>query len=128
MLLNKGDFEGTRLLSEAAVDAMVANQIGSINVETQVSTNPATSSDFPIGAGSDKFGLGFQITASNAANPDLRAPGSFSWAGILNTHFWGDPDREIVAVILMQQASFYSDETMAVYQGFEEVVNRNLVN
>ena len=128
MLLKKGEFEGTRLLSEASVDAMIANQIGSVNVEIQVSTNLATSSDFPIGAGTDKFGLGFQITASKPANPDLRAPGSFSWAGIFNTHFWGDPDREIVAVILMQQLPFYSDEAMTVYQGFEEVVNRNLVN
>ena len=127
MLLNKGEFEGTRLLSEASVDAMISNQIGSINVETQLTTNPDRSSNFPIGAGADKFGLGFQITASNAANPDLRSPGSYSWAGIFNTHFWGDPEREIVAVILMQQLPFYSDEAMAVYQGFEAELNRNLV-
>ena len=127
MLLNRGEFEGNRLLSEASVDAMIANQIGSISVDTQRTTNPARSSNFPIGAGADKFGLGFQITASNAANPDLRATGSYSWAGIFNTHFWGDPEREIVAVILMQQLPFYSDDAMAVYQGFEEEVNRNLV-
>ena len=127
MLLNKGEFEGNRLLSAASVDAMISNQIDSINVETQVSTNASRSSDFPIGASADKFGLGFQLTASNAANPDLRAPGSYSWAGIYNTHFWGDPERQIVAVILMQQLPFYSDEAMAVYQGFEEQVNRNLV-
>ena len=113
MLLNKGEFEGKRLLSEASVDAVMANQIGSISVETQLTTNPARSLNFPIGAGADKFGLGFQITASNAANPDLRAAGSYSWAGIFNTHFWGDPEREIVAVILMQQLPFYSDEAMA---------------
>ena len=127
MLLNGGEFEGKRLLSEASVDAMITNQIGSITVETQRTTDPATSSDFPIGAGADKFGLGFQITASSAVNPDLRAAGSYSWAGIFNTHFWGDPEREIVAVILMQQLPFYSDEAMAVYQGFEEEVNRNLI-
>ena len=127
MLLNKGAFEGTRLLSEASVDAMIANQIGSINVETQLTTNPARSSNFPIGAGVDKFGLGFQITASNAGNPDLRAAGSFSWGGIFNTHFWGDPERGIVAVILMQQLPFYSDDAVSVYQGFEEAVTRNLI-
>ncbi|MDA1184779.1 MAG: serine hydrolase [Acidobacteria bacterium] len=126
MLLNKGVFEGRRLLSAASVDAMIANQIGSISVDTQRTTNPARSSDFPIGAGADTFGLGFQITASNAANPDLRAAGSYSWGGIFNTHFWGDPERDIVAVILMQQLPFYSDDAMAVYQGFETEVNRNL--
>jgi len=126
MLLNDGELDGTRLLSAASVEAMRSNQIGTINVETQVSTNPARSADFPVGAGRDKFGLGFQITASNTHNPDLRAPGSYTWAGIYNTHFWGDPERGIVAVILMQQLPFYGPDAMRVYQGFEERVNRNL--
>jgi CubicO group peptidase (beta-lactamase class C family) len=126
MLLNKGELDGVRLLSQASVDAMTMNQIGAIKVETQVSTNPATSADFPIGAGQDTFGLGFQITSANDANPNLRSPGSYSWAGIFNTHFWGDPERGIVAVILMQQLPFYSADAMALYQGFEEAVNRSL--
>ena len=104
---------------------MLTNQIGDIVVETQVSTNPARSLDFPIGAGADKWGLGFQLTALTM--PDMRAPGSYSWAGINNTHFWGDPEREIVAVILMQQLPFYGKDAMAVYEGFEQRVNRNLV-
>jgi CubicO group peptidase (beta-lactamase class C family) len=134
MLLNKGkvggevgsDPAGPRLLSEASVDAMIANQIGDLVVETQRSTNPALSLDFPAARG-DKFGLGFLLTVSNADNPDLRAPGSYTWAGIFNTHFWGDPQREIAGVLLMQQLPFYDDEAMRVYQGFEERVNRNLV-
>lgn len=128
MLLNDGELDGTRLLSAASVEAMRSNQIGSINVETQVSTNPDRSANFPVGAGRDKFGLGFQLTASNADNPDLRAPGSYTWAGIYNTHFWGDPERGIVAVILMQQLPFYDPDAMRVYQGFEERVNRNLTH
>ena len=126
MLLNDGELDGARLLSASAVEAMRSNQIGAIHVETQVSTNQARSADFPVGAGRDKFGLGFQITASNADNRDLRAPGSFTWAGIYNTHFWGDPERGIVAVLLMQQLPFYGADAMRVYQGFEERVNRNL--
>ena len=126
MLLNDGEFAGNRILSAESVAAMTANQIGSIRVETQYTTNPALSAHFPIGAGSDTFGLGFQLTSSNAADTDLRAPGSYSWAGIFNTHFWGDPERGIAAVILMQQLPFYSDDAMDVYQGFEQRVNRNL--
>ena len=57
----------------------------------------------------------------------MRAPGSYTWAGIFNTHFWGDPEHEIVAVILMQQLPFYSEDAMTVYAGFEQRVNRNLV-
>ena len=125
MLLNGGELDGTRLLSPDSVETMLTNQIGDIVVETQVSTNPARSLDFPIGAGADKWGLGFQLTALTM--PDMRAPDSYSWAGINNTHFWGDPEREIVAVILMQQLPFYGRDAMAVYEGFEQRVNRNLV-
>ena len=124
MLLNGGELDGTRLLSPDSVETMLTNQMGDIVVETQVSTNPARSLDFPIGAGADKWGLGFQLTASTM--PDMRAPGSYSWAGINNTHFWGDSEREIVAVILMQQLPFYGEDAMAVYAGFEQRVNRNL--
>jgi methyl acetate hydrolase len=128
MLLNGGRFQGRRLLSQTAVDIMTSNQIGTVNVETQRSTNPVVSADFPIGAGRDKFGLGFQITTSNSENPDLRAPGSYSWGGIFNTHFWVDPRREIAAVILMQQLPFYAEDPLSLYQGFEERVNKGILS
>jgi CubicO group peptidase (beta-lactamase class C family) len=126
MILNGGELDGVRILSEESVRRMLSNQMGDIVVQTQVSTNTALSLDFPVGAGVDTWGLGFQLAGPNAANPDLRAPGSFTWAGIFNTHFWGDPEREIAAVLLMQQLPFYGEDVMAVYEGFEERVNRSL--
>lgn len=126
MLLNGGELDGQRLLSEDSVDAMISNQIGGLGVEVQESTNEALALNFPA-AGGDKFGLGFLLTVSSTQNPDLRAPGSYTWAGIFNTHFWGDPEREIAGVLLMQQLPFYDTEVMRVYEGFEERVNRNLV-
>ncbi len=127
MILNGGELDGTRILSPESVEPMLTNQMGGIVVETQVSTNTARSLDFPVGAGADTWGLGFQVTAPESAMPDMRSPGSFTWAGINNTHFWGDPERGIVAVILMQQLPFYGEDAMAAYQGFEQRVNQNLV-
>jgi CubicO group peptidase (beta-lactamase class C family) len=126
MLLNDGSWGGRRLLSKESVQAMTKNQIGNVIVQTQVSTNPALSQNFPIGAGRDKFGFGFQITASNRENPDLRSPGSYTWAGIYNTHFWGDPKRGIAAVIMMQVLPFYDDGAMKLYQDVEAAIGRNL--
>ena len=126
MILNEGELDGTRILSPESVELMLTNQMGDIVVETQVSTNPARSLDFPLGAGADTWGLGFQLTAPESAVPGMRAPGSFTWAGINNTHFWGDPERGIVAVILMQQLPFYGEDAMAAYQGFEQRVNAGL--
>ena len=124
MFLNGGMGPDGRLLSTESITAMTSNQIGAVVVETHIGTNPLRSSPFPLGAGRDKFGLGFQIAASNDANPYLRSPGSYSWSGIYNTHFWVDPAREIAGAIFMQVLPFYDDACIALFQDFEELTNR----
>jgi CubicO group peptidase (beta-lactamase class C family) len=126
LLLAEGAWRGRTVLKRASVQAMTKNQIGSVVVETQPAAIPARTNPFPLGAGRDKFGFGFQITASNKENPDLRSPGSYSWAGIYNTHFWVDPRRRIAAVILMQVLPFYDDACIRLYQDFELAIGRNL--
>lgn len=126
MFLNNGKFRGTTLLGKDSIRAMSKNQIGDVIVRTQPTTNPGLSQDFPIGAGRDKFGFGFQITMPNTENPNLRSPGSYTWAGIYNTHFWVDPKRKIAAVIMMQVLPFYDPACMKVYQDVEAAIGRNL--
>jgi methyl acetate hydrolase len=126
MFLNNGQSRGATLLHKDSIRAMTRSETGNVIVQTQKTTGPLRSEDFPVGAGRDHFGFGFQITASNKENPNLRAPGSFTWAGIYNTHFWVDPKRQIAAVILMQVLPFYDDGCMKVYQDFEAAIGRNL--
>ena len=128
MFLNKGRApDGTRLLSEATVKLMGENQIGDLRVELQPTANPAVSQPFPLGAGRDTFGLGFQIAAAPA---DAFAPsaGSLSWAGIFNTEFWIDPARGIGGVLLMQYLPFYDAAAIETLQGFEHRVYEGLGN
>jgi CubicO group peptidase (beta-lactamase class C family) len=126
MLLNHGLAEdGTRLLDEASVALMGQNQIGGLRVERQNVADTSRSRPFPLGAGRDTFGFGFQVTGQHD-DPDLRAPGSMSWAGIQNTQFWLDPVRGIGAVLLMQYLPFYDDTAIATLEGFERRVNRNV--
>jgi methyl acetate hydrolase len=126
MFLNDGKANGTQLLEKASIQTMTKNQIGDVIVQTQPTTNPLRSQNFPIGAGRDKFGFGFQLTASNKENPNLRSPGSYTWAGIYNTHFWVDPKRQIAAVIMMQVLPFYDDGCMKLYQDVEAAIGKNL--
>ena len=106
---------------------MTQNQIGELVVETQRGPNPLLSRAFPLGARrGDKFGLGFQIAVADGKQGHLRSPGSYSWSGLSNTHFWVDPEKGIVAVILMQVLPFYDETCIAVYQGFEELVYEHL--
>jgi CubicO group peptidase (beta-lactamase class C family) len=107
---------------------MTKNQIGNVVVDTQPAVQPNLAGPFPVGpsAGRDKFGFGFQITASNKENSHLRSAGSYTWAGIYNTHFWVDPKREIAGVLMMQVLPFYDESVMKLYQDVEEAIGRNL--
>ena len=124
MLLNRGTLNGKRILSEASVKTIFENQMGNVVVQPQESANQSLSRNFPLGAGKDRWGLGFQLAAEKQAN--RRTPGSGTWAGIFNTHFFIDPSREIGVIVMMQTLPFYDDASMKVYAGVEEAVYRNL--
>jgi CubicO group peptidase (beta-lactamase class C family) len=126
MLLNDGTLGPAKILSPASVKMMGENQIGSIFVEQQPDADKQRTKPFPLGAGKDKFGLGFQIAANDPAMKGFRSPGSLSWAGINNTEFWVDPVRQIAGVHMMQLLPFYDDGAIRALRGFEESVYKNL--
>lgn len=126
MILNRGQLGGVRILKENAVAEMSKHQTGSVKVRLQPSADPLRSKPYPLGAGEDVWGLGFQIAAPRTPNPSMRSPGSLSWAGINNTFYWIDPHKQLGAVILMQMLPFYDEAALRVLNGFEERVYRNL--
>jgi CubicO group peptidase (beta-lactamase class C family) len=128
MFLNDGKAQGKTILSKASLQAMTQNQIGNVIVDTQPAAAPNLTRPFPTApaAGRDKFGFGFELTTSNKENPSLRSPGSYTWAGIYNTHFWVDPQRRIAVVLMIQVLPFYDDDVMKLYQDFESAIGRNL--
>ena len=119
MLLNGGRLGSTRLLTEQSVKMMGQNHIGSIVVEQQPDADPLRTRPFPLGAGRDKFGLGFQIASRDEQNAKFRSPGSLSWAGIFNTEFWIDPERQIGGVQMMQLLPFYDEGAIRTLRDFE---------
>jgi len=85
MLLNKGEYNGKRLLSRRTVELMTCNQIGNLNL------------------GRDKFGLGFQVTTEGGQAKLGVSEGSFSWGGYFATTYWADPKEHLVCLLFMQQ-------------------------
>lgn len=81
MLLNGGELDGVRILSEENVKLMHYPH-------------------FQRGRGA--FGLGFGIATGENDGEARRAKGSYSWGGAAATIFWIDPENELVAVLMTQ--------------------------
>ncbi len=126
MILNHGQLGNARLLKPATVREMGSNQTGKIKARLQPNANPDYSKRFPLGAGEDVWGLGFQLASPAKPDPAMRRPGSMSWAGINNTFFWIDPQEEIGVIVLMQMLPFYDEAALGVLQGVETRVYQHL--
>jgi CubicO group peptidase (beta-lactamase class C family) len=126
LVLNGGRApDGTRVLEAESFREMGRDQLGNVRVELQDEPLPLLARAFPLGAGRDGFGLGFQVTGEHA-NDNERAPGSLSWAGIFNTEFWIDPANGVGGVLLMQYLPFYDQEAIDTLVGFEARVYEGL--
>lgn len=86
MLLNKGEYNGKRLLARRTVEIITTNQIGDLNL------------------GTDKFGLGFEITTAAGQARLGVSEGSFAWGGYFSTTYWADPKERLVCLLFMQQS------------------------
>ena len=126
LFLNHGrTHDGHQLVQESTLVLMGRNHIGGARVRLQEAAVPALSAVFPLGAGRDTFGLGFQVTGSPAVK-DMRSPGSLSWAGIYNTEFWIDVEKGIGGILLMQYLPFYDKAAIETLVGFEQRVYQTL--
>jgi CubicO group peptidase (beta-lactamase class C family) len=85
MLLNGGMYNGHRILSPRTIELITQNQINDLWL------------------GTDKFGLGFEITTDKGAAIGARSKGTFSWGGYYGTTYWADPEKNLVCLIMTQQ-------------------------
>ena len=78
IFLNRGEFNGTRLLSRKTVELVLTDQLPDLE---------------------NDFGLGFGLeTIQN----DYRSPssiGTFSWGGAFSTSYWADPKEQLIGLI-----------------------------
>jgi CubicO group peptidase (beta-lactamase class C family) len=107
MLLNKGEYNGHKLLSRRTVELITSNQIGDLNL------------------GRNKFGLGFEITTESGQAVLGISEGSFSWGGYFGTTYWADPMEQLVCLVFMQQSPLSHGEIQnkfkaLVYQALED--------
>jgi CubicO group peptidase (beta-lactamase class C family) len=94
-LLNKGEFNGKRLLSRSTVDMMGRNQIGESFVWDR----------------QDKFGLGLQIITPESRYGDNATPGSLTWGGMYCSEYTIDQKEKTIMLVFtnVHPYAYYSD-------------------
>jgi len=107
MLLNKGIYNGHRILAPRTIELMTTSQL-----------------DFSFN-GTDNFGLGFGLTSPKSAARLPRHEGSFSWGGYYGTVYWADPKAHLVCLILTQQTPNSHGD---VFQKVEDIIYSSLNN
>jgi len=95
LFLNKGELNGTRLLSRKTVELMLTNQ-----------TQP------PI---TTQFGLGFGLETDKNDHQSIVSLGTFSWGGAFSTTYWADPKERLIGLI-------YTNVTTSPYRTMNEKV------
>ncbi|MCP4454855.1 MAG: serine hydrolase [Planctomycetes bacterium] len=92
MLLNRGELNGKRLLRASTVDRMTRNHL------------PAATR-----ANGQGFGLGFSVQITGKE----QRLGEYGWGGAASTHFWINPEEELI-VIALSQLKPYSNQLQDV--------------
>ena len=118
MMLNGGELDGNRILSEQGIAAMLSDQMNGLRFEKMTSVSPVTA-DVVLPAGTTHS---FIATLSANDVPGGRAAGSQAWAGVLNTHYWVDPSRDVTAVFMTQFLPFRDAAFIAAYESYEREV------
>ena len=87
MLANGGELNGQRLLSPRTLQLMASVHI------------PASLPGRNAGEG---YGLSVRVIEDAIAGNHRISDGSFGWSGVYGTHFWVDPQEDLIAVMMIQ--------------------------
>lgn len=112
LMLNKGDYKGTRILESDTVKTMMSNQL-----------DPDDIALFPwiLGNTNAAFGYGGSVQIASDEAQILqrgKAKGQWGWSGAANTNFWVDPDSNAFGIIFLQ---FFSPEDPDLHNRFRSL-------
>jgi len=96
MMLNRGEFRGSRIIEPATVAMMTVNQVPARLLP--LSFNGVAAGPF----GGYGFGLGYCINMDPSNTAAAGSCGDFSWGGMADTYCWVDPEQELVAILMQQ--------------------------
>ena len=115
MLANGGELDGARVLSRKTLALMHASRVPPALLPLDISGLPLP------GYG---FGLGSRVLLDAAQSGAPGSAGEFGWSGAAKTHYWVDPQEELVALFMTQSMMSFDlpevDLRALAYQAIED--------
>ena len=108
MLLDKGKFNNKQLISRKTVELMTSNQTGDM---------------FNWWKG-EVFGFSFAISKGPSKTGTIESVGTYRWLGLFNTHFWVDPEEQLIGILLTQIQPNVSD----IDRKFKTLVYQSIID
>ena len=102
MYLNKGTYNGHRLLSRTTVDFIMKNQIPDITL---------------WGSKDSYYGLAFGVVAPRgAAKGGKGSEGTFEWGGYFNTQYFADPQEQLIGILFKQTQGAIEEDPIGKFR------------
>lgn len=111
MMANYGELDGVRLLGRKTVELMTMNHL------------PA--GVYPFDEHHSGFGLGVGMLTDLAGGQRVDSVGNYGWSGAATTHFWIDPQEDMIAILMTQ---LMNNPNYPILQDFHVLVNQALVD
>ena len=105
MALNRGEFNGKRILSQEAVEIMTRTQTREIRT------------GFTEGM---SFGYGWAVVKKPTGVTGMLSAGTFGHGGAYGTQGWIDPKRELICVLMIQRVRLPNADASPIRQAFQE--------
>lgn len=106
MILNGGESDGRRIVSEAAVKQMTQLQTGDLKT------------GFTPGNG---WGLGWCVVREPQGVTEMLSPGTYGHGGAFGTQGWVDPHRQMIFVLMIQRTGFGNSDASDIRKDFQEI-------
>ena len=116
LVLDKGELDGVRLLGPKTMELMTTNHLPSALM--------------PIAMGEEQmpgfgFGLGFSVMMDVVQSGMMGSVGLHGWGGWANTHFWVDPQEQLIGILMLQ---YVPSSTYPVTNDFRTLVYQALID
>jgi CubicO group peptidase (beta-lactamase class C family) len=98
MLLDGGQLDGARILGRKTLDLMHANHLPATLLPLEIGGLPLA------GYG---FGLGSRVAMDVAQTTAPGSVGEFGWSGAAKTHYWVDPQEQMIGLFMTQSMMSY---------------------